>query len=145
VDGQLSAEARALIESATVATLATLNEDGSAHLSAAWVGLDDGEIVLATIPDQRKLRNIRRDPRVALTLLSDRVNEWGLQEYMVIEGRARITEGGAAELLQQLAYTYLGPDVVFPGMPDPPPGYITRVSIERVRGIGRWLSPDEAD
>jgi hypothetical protein len=83
--------------------------------------LDGDEIVFATIPDQRKLHNIRRDPRVALTLQGNRVNGWGLQEYMVIEGRARIIEGGAAELLQQLARTYLGPDVVFPGIPDPPP------------------------
>ena len=144
MDGQLSAVARALIGSSTVATVATINEDGSVHLSSAWVGLQDGEIAIATIPDQRKLRNIRRDPRVALTLLGERVNEWGLQEYMVIEGRARITEGGAADLLQELAHTYLGPDVVFPGMPNPPPGYITHVSIERLRGIGHWLAAQVA-
>jgi PPOX class probable F420-dependent enzyme len=134
----LSAEARALIESATVATVATINPDGSVHLSAAWVGLQGDQIVFATLPDQRKLRNLRRDPRVALTLLGDRLNEWGLQEYLVIEGRARVTEGGGAELLQRLAHTYLGPDVVFPRMPNPPPGYVTHISIERVRGVGPW-------
>jgi PPOX class probable F420-dependent enzyme len=134
----LSREARALIESATVATVATINSDGSVHLSAAWVGLDGDEIVFATLPDQRKLRNIRRDPRVALTLLSDRVNQWGLREYLVVEGTARITEGGAAERLQQLAHTYLGPEAVFPGMPNPPPGYITHIAVERVRGVGNW-------
>jgi PPOX class probable F420-dependent enzyme len=136
---RLSAPARALIESATVATVATINADGSPHLSAAWIGLDGDEIVFATVPDQRKLRNIRRDPRVSLILQGNRVNEWGLQEYMVVEGRARITEGGAADLLQKLAHTYLGPDVVFPGIPDPPPGFVTRISIERVRGVGPWL------
>jgi PPOX class probable F420-dependent enzyme len=138
---RLSNEARALLESATVATVATINADGSTHLSSAWVGLQGDEIVFATIPDQRKLRNLRRDPRVSLTLQGERVNEWGLREYMVIEGRARITEGGAAELLQLLAHTYLGPDVVFPGMPNPPPGFITHISIERVRGVGTWISP----
>ena len=49
-----------------------------------------------------------------------------------------LTEGGAPELLQQLAHVYLGPDVVFPAMPNPPPGYVTRVSVERIRGIGPW-------
>ncbi|HWH23270.1 MAG TPA: pyridoxamine 5'-phosphate oxidase family protein, partial [Candidatus Limnocylindria bacterium] len=88
--------------------------------------------------DQRKLGNIRRDPRVAVSIPSPRVNEWGLKEYLVIEGTARITEGGAAQLLQQLAHTYLGPDVVFPRMPNPPAGYITRIRIERVRGVGPW-------
>jgi PPOX class probable F420-dependent enzyme len=106
--------------------------------SAQWIGVEDGEIVFATIPDQRKLRNLRRDPRIALSIEGERVNEWGLREYMVIEGTARVTEGGAAHLLQQLAYTYLGPDVVFPQMPNPPPGYITRITVERVRGIGPW-------
>ncbi len=138
----LSPAARELLDSAAVATIATINEDGSVHLSSAWLGVDNGEVVFATLPDQRKLRNLRRDPRVALTLHSERVNEWGLQEYLVIEGTARITQGGAAALLQRLAHTYLGPDVVFPGMPNPPPGYITHVTIERVRGIGPWLQKD---
>ena len=67
---------------------------------------------------------------------SERINEWGLREYLVIDGTARITEGGAPELLQDLAHTYLGPDVVFPGMPSPPPGFVTRVRIERISGVG---------
>jgi PPOX class probable F420-dependent enzyme len=131
-------EARRLIQSNAVATIVTLRPDGSPHLSAAWVGLDGDEIVLATLGDQHKLRNLRRDPRIAITLLSERVNEWGLKEYLVLEGTARVTEGGAPELLQHLAHTYLGPDVVFPAMPNPPPGYVTRVTVERVSGIGPW-------
>ena len=135
----LSDEARALLDSATVATLVTINSDGSPHISTAWIGIEDAEIVLGTLPDQRKLANIRRDPRVALSLTSAKVNDWGLQEYLVLEGTARITEGGAPELLQRLAHVYLGPDVVFPQMPDPPQGFVTYVRVERVRGIGSWL------
>jgi PPOX class probable F420-dependent enzyme len=119
---QLSDEALELLASDAVATIVTLNPDGSPHLSAAWVGIEDEEIVIATLPDQRKLRNLRRDPRVALSVQSERINEWGLREYLVVEGTARITQGGAADLLQRLAHTYLGPDVVFPKMPNPPPG-----------------------
>lgn len=48
------------------------------------------------------------------------------------------TEGGAAELLQRLAHTYLGPDVRFPPMDDPPPGYITHIAVERIGGVGPW-------
>jgi hypothetical protein len=58
----------------------------------------------------------------------------------VLDGTARITEGGAPELLQRLARTYLGPDVVFPAMPDPPPGFVVRIQVTRVRGIGSWRS-----
>jgi len=135
---QLSAAAIELLDSATVATVATLDADGSPHLSAAWVGVEDGEIVFGTLDDQRKLRNVRRDPRIALTVQSDRINDWGLREYLVITGTARITQGGAAELLQRLARTYIGPDAVFPAMPDPPPGFVTRIAVERVSGIGPW-------
>lgn len=116
----------------------TLNADGSPHVSSAWVGVEEGEIVFATIDDQKKLRNIRRDPRVALTLHSDRINQWGLREYLVIYGTARITEGGAADMLQQLAWTYIGPEAVFPGRSDPPPGYITRIRVESISGVGPW-------
>jgi PPOX class probable F420-dependent enzyme len=135
---RLSPAAIDLLGSPAVATVVTLDADGSPHVSSAWVGLEDGEIVIGTLDDQRKLQNIRRDPRVALTIHSDVVNRWGLREYLVVNGTARITEGGAADLLQRLAHTYLGPDVVFPGMPDPPPGYVTRIAVERVSGVGPW-------
>jgi len=134
----LSDAAHELLESAAVATFATLNADGSPHLSAAWVGVEEGEIVFGTLDDQRKLRNLRRDPRIALTVHSERVNRWGLREYLVIDGTARVTEGGAPELLQRLARTYIGPDAIFPAMPDPPSGFVTRVRVERVSGVGPW-------
>jgi PPOX class probable F420-dependent enzyme len=134
----LSDAAMELLESAAVATVATLDADGSPHLSVAWVGVEEGEIVFGTLDEQRKLRNLRRDPRIALTVHSERVNRWGLREYLVIDGTARITEGGAPELLQRLARTYIGPDAIFPAMPDPPSGFVTRVRVERVSGVGPW-------
>ena len=135
---QLSDAALELLASAAVATVTTLDPDGSPHLSLAWVGVEDGEIVFGTLSDQRKLRNLRRDARIALAIQSERVNEWGLREYLVLDGRARITQGGAPELLQRLAWVYIGPDAVFPAMPDPPPGFVTRIRVERVAGIGTW-------
>ena len=134
----LSAEAHRLLESDAVATVVTLDADGSPHISAAWIGVEEDEVVIGTLNDQRKLRNLRRDPRIALSIQSDRINEWGLREYLVLHGTARITEGGAPELLQRLARTYLGPDVVFPAIPNPPPGFVTRIRVERVAGIGPW-------
>lgn len=135
---RLSRAALELLDSSAVATVATIAADGSPHLSAAWIGVEGDEIVFGTLDDQRKLRNLRRDPRIVLSIQSDRINEWGLREYLVLYGTARITEGGAADLLQRLARTYLGPDVVFPAMPNPPPGYVTRIRVERVAGVGAW-------
>lgn len=131
-------EVKRVLGSDALAHVATIDRDGRPHVTLAWVGLEDDEVVLGTLGDQRKLRNVRRDPRVTISIATDRTNEFGLREYLVIYGSGRVTEGGAPELLQELAYTYLGPDVKFPPMPDPPPGYVTRVAIERVAGIGPW-------
>ena len=61
-------------------------------------------------------------------------------QYFVVHGRARLVDGGAADLLQRLAYVYLGPDVKFPPMDDPPPGQVIRISVERVGGVGPWAT-----
>jgi PPOX class probable F420-dependent enzyme len=137
----LPGTARQLLEGDAVAHVVTIDEDGGPQVTAAWVGIDGDEIVLATLPDQRKLRNLRRDPRIALSVPSTTRNAWGLLEYLVVYGTARVTEGGGAEMLQRLAHTYLGPDVVFPNMPDPPPGFVTRITPERVGGVGPWNPP----
>jgi hypothetical protein len=75
---------------------------------------------------------------VALSMESDSLNAMGLREYLVVRGTARLEQGGAAELLQRLAHVYLGPDVVFPPMPDPPPGVVSRITVEHVSGVGPW-------
>jgi PPOX class probable F420-dependent enzyme len=130
-----------LLESDAVAHVVTLDKDGGPQVTAAWVGIDGNEIVFATLPDQRKLENLRRNPRIALSVPSTKRNQWGLLEYLVVYGTARVTEGGAAALLQRLAYTYIGPDVVFPNVPDPPPGFVTRITPERIGGVGPWNPP----
>jgi len=96
--------------------------------------------VAAHLPEHRKVRNIRNDARVALSLETETRNSLGLTEYLVIYGTARITEGGAAQLLQRLAHTYLGPNVHFPPGSDHPPGYITHITVERITGVGPWTS-----
>jgi PPOX class probable F420-dependent enzyme len=131
-------EARRVIESDALAHVTTIDPDGRPQTTLAWVGLEGDEIVFATLPDQRKLRNLRRDPRITISIQTDRVTPSGLHEYLVIYGTARITDGGGPEVLQRLAHTYLGPDVKFPPMPDPPPGFVTRVTVERLGGVGPW-------
>ena len=134
----IPAEARALLGSDALAHLVTLNPDGSPQVSIVWVGLEGDEVVTAHLRPQQKLRNVARDPRVAVSLEGTVTNEYGLREYLVVHGRARIEEGGAPEHLQRLAYTYLGPDVVFPKMENPPPGRRLVITVERIGGIGPW-------
>jgi PPOX class probable F420-dependent enzyme len=134
----LPESAQQLVESAALAHLVTLNEDGSPQVSIVWVGMEDGEVVCAHLPRNKKVRNIERDGRVALSIETDELSDMGLQKYLVVYGTARITEGGAAELLNRLAQTYMGEGSDFPPMPDPPPGYVTRIAVDRVAGVGPW-------
>jgi PPOX class probable F420-dependent enzyme len=137
---------RTLLETGPIAHVVTLDRDCDPRVSVAWVGIEGGDLVIGTLFDQPKLRNLRRDPRIALSFHSPERNEYGLNHYLVIHGRARVTDGGAPELLQRLARVYLGPDVVYPPMPNPPSGYVVRIEPERLTGVGPWRSgsDDEA-
>jgi PPOX class probable F420-dependent enzyme len=134
-------EARRILESDSLAHVTTIDPDGRPQTTLAWVGLEGDQVVFATLPDQRKLRNLRRDPRITISIQTQRVTAYGLHEYLVIYGTARVTDGGGPEVLQRLAHTYLGPDVTFPPMPDPPPGFVTRVTVDRLGGVGPWNEP----
>ena len=139
---ELPESARELIESGVLGHLVTLNADGSPQVTCVWVGIENGELVSGHLGRWQKLKNIERDPRVVVSLEGTRVRPPGLKEYLVVHGRARVTEGGAPELLGRLARAYLGPNVEFPPMPDPPPGFVTRISVERIGGVGPWSESD---
>lgn len=137
----IPASARAVIESGRLAHLVTINRDGSPQLTCNWTGLDGDEIVMGHMGAWQKVRNVANDPRVALSWEAEGSTPIGLTQYLVVYGTARVQEGGAAELLQRLARVYLGPDVKFPPMDDPPPGYILRITPERFGGVGPWVAP----
>ena len=90
--------ARQLIGSGP-ATLVTINRDGSPQVSVVWIVAQstadgDDELVTAHLQEHQKVRNIRRDPRVAVTFVStDRSGPF--TPYLSIKGRARVEEGGA--------------------------------------------------
>ncbi len=134
----LPESASELLESAALAHMVTLNRDGSPQVTIVWVGLDGDEIVSAHLNRHQKVKNVERDPRVSISLEGTESNAMGLHHYLVVHGHARVTEGGAPELLQRLAETYIGPGVKFPPMPDPPPGFVIRLTPERIVGIGPW-------
>jgi PPOX class probable F420-dependent enzyme len=135
---ELPPSARELIESDALAHLVTLNRDGSPQVSCVWVGLEGDEIVSGHLPFHQKLRNVQRDPRVVLSIEGTVVQPPGLKQYLVVHGHAQIEEGGAPELLQRLADVYLGPGTKFPPFDDPPPGYVLRMTPERIGGVGPW-------
>jgi PPOX class probable F420-dependent enzyme len=136
---KLNAAARQLITSGALAHLVTLNEDGSPQVAVVWVDVDGDDLICAHLdPRQRKLANLRRDPRVAVSFEGTDSNPVGMREHLVVHGTASVTEGGAPQLLAKLAKVYIGPDAVFPPMDNPPPGFITRIAVNRIAGVGDW-------
>ena len=120
--------------------LVTLNRDGSPQVTVIWLGRDGDELLVAHLGNGQKLRNVERDPRVTVSFELAGVSGPGLMNYAVIHGTGRITEGGAPELLQDLAVRFLGAGVKFPPMDAPPPGRILHISVDRVTGMGPWVS-----
>jgi PPOX class probable F420-dependent enzyme len=134
----LNDEVRKALTAGRLAHVTTLNADGSPQVSAVWIGLDGDEIVIGHLMGGRKVENIKRDARVAITVETDGANPIGMSNYLIIYGDARLVEGGAPELLQSLAEVYLGPGVRFPPFDDPPAGHVIRVRPKRIGGVGPW-------
>ena len=138
----LNEAARAFIGDGADATLITLNPDGSPQASLVWVGLqstpDGDELVTAHLAEHKKVRNVRRDSRVALTIVHPGDVGKTLRQYILIDGTARIEEGGAPELLTTLSEALLDPNQFPPK--DAPPGFVTHIRIDKVGGIGPWQS-----
>jgi PPOX class probable F420-dependent enzyme len=139
---KLNDAARDLIGKGADATLVTLNPDGSPQVSVVWVALqstpDGDELVTAHLAAHKKVRNVRNDPRVAVTIVS--LDAAGaLRPYLAVTGTARIVEGGAPELLKELNPVLGDPRSKFPP-DDAPPGFLTRIRIDKVGGIGPWVA-----
>jgi PPOX class probable F420-dependent enzyme len=131
--------AKDVIGSGALGHLVTLGSGGAPQVSCIWVAVDGDDLLTAHLnPAQRKLENVRRDPRVAISFEGSEIRPPGMKEYVVVHGRAAIEEGGAPELLQELAHVHLGPNIKFPPMDDPPPGVRLRIAVDRVGGIGPW-------
>jgi PPOX class probable F420-dependent enzyme len=134
----LDPRARAFLATGPLAHVITLDADGTPHVSLAWAGVEDDGIVFASFFDQRKIENLRRDPRITLSFQANENPEKEfLHPYLVVRGRATVTPGGAMPVMDRLAEAYIGPGQRFPNreMPD---GFVIHVDVERVYGMGTW-------
>ena len=135
----LPPSARDLIESAPLAHVVTLNPDGTPQVTCVWLGLEGDRVYFASLVEHQKVRNLRRDSRVVISIPSASEIAPGVQEYLVIYGMAEVREGGGAAALQTLARQYIDADAIYPDMDDPPPGFVVLITADRSRGVGPWM------
>ena len=101
--------------------------------------MDGDELVMMHTAEHLKVRNLRHDPRVVISIESETRSQAGIhppfQLYLVVYGTATIIEGAARDhaLLICANYGSAAP-------PNVPPGYVTRVTVDRVGGVGPGLT-----
>jgi PPOX class probable F420-dependent enzyme len=101
----LNEAVRKLLDEPNHAVLGTVNRDGSPQTSVVWVTRDGGDVLISTAAGRRKDRNMRRDPRVSLSVWDSGDPE----TYAEIRGLAAVTEDVGRELAVRLAEKYDGP------------------------------------
>ena len=102
----LSDAALALLDGRNYAVLATVNPDGSPQTSVMWVGRDGNDVLFSTVEGRMKHRNMRRDPRVSVTVI-DSANP---ENYVELRGRVSMTPDVGRQVDTQLSWKYDGKD-----------------------------------
>ena len=104
---QLTDAQKKFLTDKNFAHIATINKDGSPQVTPVWVELDGIHVIVNSEITRRKVRNLKRDPRVSLSVQDD------ANPYQYIEIRGRVTEitdkGGDAGI-DKLAKKYMGVD-----------------------------------
>jgi PPOX class probable F420-dependent enzyme len=103
---ELSGGVRQLLDGPNIAHLATCMPDGSPHSVPVWIGVEGGRLAFLTGPGSRKARNIRRDPRVSISV-TDRENPFAMAQ---IRGRVvECVDGDEAwVIIDRISGKYIG-------------------------------------
>ena len=112
--------------------LATLMPDGSPQVTQVWVETDGEHILVNTSEGRQKVKNVRRDPRVAVNVV-DTTNAWRIASR---RGRVvDVTTEGADQLIDELAQKYLGEDAYM----NRQPGEVRltiKIAPEKIKEVG---------
>jgi PPOX class probable F420-dependent enzyme len=119
---------RALVDGPNFATVATLDPDGGPQTSVVWIGLDDGDLVFSATEDRKKVRNLRRDPRLSVSI-TDAADPY---RHAQLRGTVTLTPDPGKALPKTLSHKYLGEDP--PAEGTEVERVIVRLHVEKVAG-----------
>ncbi|MGW3093689.1 PPOX class F420-dependent oxidoreductase [Streptomyces sp. NPDC001102] len=123
------ASVRALLDGKNFASVATLGPDGAPHNSVVWIKREGDTVLFSSTAGRQKVRNLRRDPRVSLTVF-DLADPYTSVE---IRGTAEILPDEGKRLPHDLSHKYLGIDP--PAEKDDEVRVILRVTPRRIVGF----------
>jgi len=122
----------ALLRRPSPCFIATTMSDGSPHLTETWVDTDGEHVLINSVQGFLKVRNIARDPRVAVAI-ADGANP---SRYFQVRGRViATTTEGAAEHIEMLSQRYLGTPYPWYGGRDQVRVLFT-IAPEKISGMG---------
>ena len=122
----------ALLRQPSSCYLSTIMADGSPQITQTWVDTDGEHVIINTVQGFLKLRNMERDPRVAVAI-ADRENPF---RYMQVRGRViSTTTEGATEHIESLAQKYTGQPYQWYGGRDQVRVIVT-IEAEKISGVG---------
>jgi len=113
-------------------TVVTLRADGSPHATPVWIDTDGEHVIFNTAAGRAKERHLRRDPRIAVTVLPADNQQAG---YVTVSGTAEIVDEGAVDHIDRLAQKYLGEEK-YPYLQPGEQRLIVKVTPEKIDAQG---------
>jgi len=114
----------------------TFGADGKPQLTMVWLDADGDEVLFNTAEGRLKPKNLRRDPRIMISV-QDRNDP---QAYILVHGKASVTEAGADEHIDKLAKRFLGADK-YPYRRPGEKRLLVRIKADRLGGYGPKMQP----
>jgi PPOX class probable F420-dependent enzyme len=135
----IPAPAEALLGSSALAHVVTRNRDGTPQVSVVWCGVRGDQVFFCAEGATAKVRNLRRDPAVVLSIEDEARNLAGTQQHLLVYGRAEVLPGPAEkDLCDELCRTYVGRSDHPLNLSRSATSVTVVVDIDRIGGNGPW-------
>jgi PPOX class probable F420-dependent enzyme len=133
---KLPQSVKKILEDKAYGHVVTTNPDGRPQVSMVWLDVEGDEVLFNTAEGRLKPRNLRRDPRVIVSV-QDRHDP---QSAIYIHGKATVAEAGADAHIDKLAKRFLGVDT-YPFRRPGEKRLIVRITPDRLGGYGPKMQP----